>query len=546
MSELETLFVRIETDLSAFKSGMAEARRETQGFATEARSTFSGVGDALDLRRFRDELAASETAAKQSAERMKRAFGDVGRAQEKAAQKAIQNLFKGSGESNIPSPADEGAKSGRTSGSSKGGSSTIFSLNDALQGAGFAGLLITAFAIPITGTAIAFIVGSALLSGALTPQLEGMSGGDSRDGTALNDLIKDLDKKIAILGSQKRFIDQFTSDIAKRKQSEAQAEIDATVALRDALLEQQRQTLEGTSQFQNLIGAMAELCTCLRELSTRVDELAPLPSGGAGARPGGIGFDGTGARLIPASLAGGSPFGGAGFARFNRELEAAGGHAGDAALRIAELTERAGGAQAEFGSLAKVLRANNILFTDQVGVVRLLDALLPELGESMTGVFTEAGAAGRDLDRVTEALGGTLIEAFKGAASEGKSFREVLLKIIQDVLVLSQTSLGGGSSGGGGGSFLGGLFDSLLGGLFGGGASAAAAPTAGPAFASPTLTAAKGGVFARGDTMTAALARGGALHNSVVSRPTLFAMAKGYVGGAMRFGFVGVGKVMAA
>lgn len=41
MSELETLFVRIETDLSAFKQGMAEARRETQGFAKEARSTFS-------------------------------------------------------------------------------------------------------------------------------------------------------------------------------------------------------------------------------------------------------------------------------------------------------------------------------------------------------------------------------------------------------------------------------------------------------------------------------------------------------------------------
>ncbi len=68
MPELETLFVRIETDLSQFKRGMAEARRETQGFAKEARSTFSGVGTALDLRRFRRELTASEAAAKQSAE----------------------------------------------------------------------------------------------------------------------------------------------------------------------------------------------------------------------------------------------------------------------------------------------------------------------------------------------------------------------------------------------------------------------------------------------------------------------------------------------
>ncbi len=36
MPELETLFVRIETDLLAFKKGMAEARRETQSFAREA------------------------------------------------------------------------------------------------------------------------------------------------------------------------------------------------------------------------------------------------------------------------------------------------------------------------------------------------------------------------------------------------------------------------------------------------------------------------------------------------------------------------------
>lgn len=51
MAELETLYVRIEADLTAFKRGMAEARRETRDFSKEARSTFSGVGDALDLRR---------------------------------------------------------------------------------------------------------------------------------------------------------------------------------------------------------------------------------------------------------------------------------------------------------------------------------------------------------------------------------------------------------------------------------------------------------------------------------------------------------------
>ncbi len=92
-----------------------------------------------------------------------------------------------------------------------------------------------------------------------------------------------------------------------------------------------------------------------------------------------------------------------------------------------------------------MLRENNAVFDDQVGVVRLLDALLPELGEAMTGVFTESSAAGREFERVAEALGGTLIEAFKGAAFEGESFREVLLQIVQDILVLSQSSLGGGA-----------------------------------------------------------------------------------------------------
>ncbi len=154
--------------------------------------------------------------------------------------------------------------------------------------------------------------------------------------------------------------------------------------------------------------------------------------------------------------------------------------------------------------------------------MRLLDALLPELGAAMTGAFTESSAAGREFDRVTEALGGTLITAFRNAAFEGESLRTVLLKIIQDILVLSQSSLGGG-----GGSFLGGLFDSLLGGLFGGGASTPPIPRRRPSF-TPSLTAAKGNVFPRGGTLPEALARGGVLHNSVVSRPTLFAMAKGY------------------
>ncbi len=43
MPELETFFVRIDADLSAFKRGLAEAKRETGGFANEVRGTIGGV-----------------------------------------------------------------------------------------------------------------------------------------------------------------------------------------------------------------------------------------------------------------------------------------------------------------------------------------------------------------------------------------------------------------------------------------------------------------------------------------------------------------------
>ena len=41
-----------------------------------------------------------------------------------------------------------------------------------------------------------------------------------------------------------------------------------------------------------------------------------------------------------------------------------------------------------------MLRANNAGFDKQVGVLCLLDALLPGLAAAMTGVFTESSAAG--------------------------------------------------------------------------------------------------------------------------------------------------------
>ncbi len=82
---------------------------------------------------------------------------------------------------------------------------------------------------------------------------------------------------------------------------------------------------------------------------------------------------------------------------------------------------------------------------------------------------------------------------------------------------------GGGASGGGC------LFDSLfgkLGGLFGGGATAASAPAIGSgASAASLIWTAKGNAFSNG--RLASFARGGALTNSVVNRPTLFPMADG-------------------
>ena len=70
MPELETLFVRIEADLSDFKRGLREAGRETRAFAKEANRAFAEVGTALDLSPFRRELAETERAAKQAADRI--------------------------------------------------------------------------------------------------------------------------------------------------------------------------------------------------------------------------------------------------------------------------------------------------------------------------------------------------------------------------------------------------------------------------------------------------------------------------------------------
>ncbi len=80
MPELETLFVRIEADLSDFKRGLREAGRETRAFASDANRAFADVGTALDLSPFRRDLAETERAAIQVAKRMQRRLADFTRA----------------------------------------------------------------------------------------------------------------------------------------------------------------------------------------------------------------------------------------------------------------------------------------------------------------------------------------------------------------------------------------------------------------------------------------------------------------------------------
>ncbi len=80
----------IDADIAALRNKLTQAGRAARGFAYEASRAFANVGTALDLSRFRQQLAESERAAKRSAERLgalpggfedaRRAAGDLGAA----------------------------------------------------------------------------------------------------------------------------------------------------------------------------------------------------------------------------------------------------------------------------------------------------------------------------------------------------------------------------------------------------------------------------------------------------------------------------------
>ena len=214
--------------------------------------------------------------------------------------------------------------------------------------------------------------------------------------------------------------------------------------------------------------------------------------------------------------------------RADESLASFGERLADLPGAFVEIRERAGDFGSEIDALGERLGRTNVLFGEQSGLLDGLRGLLPELGREFTTLFEAGAEDGRALNDVIEPLGGTLIDAFEGAVLEGKSFREVLKGIIDDILVISQLPGPGGGLFGGGDSLLGGLLGGIFGGVFGGGGGAL-----GPQFtgtgAEGLLASgsfAKGGAFAGGRSITA-FARGGALTNRILRRPTLFPLAGG-------------------
>ncbi len=203
-----------------------------------------------------------------------------------------------------------------------------------------------------------------------------------------------------------------------------------------------------------------------------------------------------------------------------------------ATLAFDKLNEQGKQFEALAGTLADRVADTNVQLVDQAGVLGTLREGMPELDAAMTGFFDRTAEGAAELDGAVAAMGERFLDAFEGAVVRGESLSDVLKGLALDLaeMALQQAKLGdlfgGGSTGGGG--LLGGLFGKL-GDLFGGGTTAAAAPAATQSFAGAVaqsvIWTAKGNAFDRG--RLASFARGGALTNSIVDRPTLFPMADG-------------------
>jgi hypothetical protein len=153
------------------------------------------------------------------------------------------------------------------------------------------------------------------------------------------------------------------------------------------------------------------------------------------------------------------------------------------------------------GSLTALVAATNSGLEGQSTLLGILRKQAPELGQSLTGLFAETTEGAESLDRAVAAMGERFLDAFEGAIVRGESLGDVLKSLGRDLanLALNELKTGG--------------FDGLFG-MFG------------KLFGDGTILNAKGNVFDRGHTLTS-LARGGALTNAIVNRPTLFPMADG-------------------
>ena len=470
MPEIGTLFVRIDADLSDFKRGLREAGRETRAFANETNRAFADVGTALDLSPFRKELAQSERVAIQAAERMSKAFAEVGKSQERAAARSLEKLAQGAGRPIVVARQDGERSSDAPFGLSQSQEETRQRVMGGVSGAGLAlgalsiGRIAAVLALP--GGAVLFL--GLTLAGVLLPEIiKAFSGGGGS--------IESLESQIAALQSQKRLIDPLTSDAAEQSKQAIQEQIDALTSLRDALLEQQRLTTDSTAQNQAILGALTGLPDSLNQFGGRIDNLvvellriagdaagqsqelldavselgdslgrlcecvgggAPPPPPGVpdASRPDGIGFGGSqgGGQFLRASFTGGAPFGGGGPGGLDRELADTGWQVQDLSAGFVELTEAAGGFEAQGASLVAFLIRSNALLGEQSGLLGQLSAQAPVLGGELAALFEAGSEEGRVFAEVADAVGASLLDAFEGAIERGESLSDVLKGLALD------------------------------------------------------------------------------------------------------------------
>ncbi len=284
--------------------------------------------------------------------------------------------------------------------------------------------------------------------------------------------------------------------------------------------------------IEGLVREIRELVDLLRRR-----EQEDLGARGAGPqsplRPGRMNFDGTEGevRLLPASFdPADSPFGGAGLDGLNRELADAGWRVQDLSAGFGELSQAAGGFEAQGGALAELVGRTNTLFGEQSGLLGELVAQVPQLGGALTSMLERTSQEAGTLNQVVDAVGQSFLNAFEGAIARGESLGDVLKGLIVDLAEIALRAAGN--------KFL----DLILGGLgslFGaGGGRAATAGTSIPGgiggFAQGAafgpggrfLSLGQGAAFGPGGRFLS-LAKGGAFMGAIVDTPTAFRFARG-------------------